>query len=174
MSNQSKESQKTQQAGIPQNNPQPKKNEDELKKREDELKAREDKLKEGQEALKKDRDELSELEEKVRLKELELAEPEPAPPGKVDINEYNRYTYLKFVVFDGGKLKDKYKEELEILEEKLKNSEGIRGRKTITRAIGTHKIRIVDGIPLPDEYVKILKDAGRLGTDKSGKYKDCG
>ena len=109
----------------------------------------------------------TEAEEKARL-EAEKAEKLKRHKGK-----YDRYTDLKFIELDGGKLKEPIKKELGELEEELKDYPGKKGKVTKTRACGAEIVKIVEGIPLPDEYYKILKAANRTGKDEKGNYKDC-
>ena len=70
---------------------------------------------------------------------------------------YDEYVKFKLIELDGGKLKDEVKERLTKLEKEVMSCGGSKGRVTKTRAVGIHVIKIVEGVPLPDEYVKILK-----------------
>ena len=89
-------------------------------------------------------------------------QPEKSPASK---KNYDRYTQLKFIQLDGGKLKEEILKELNELEKELLSCSGKKGKVTKTRACGAEIVKIVEGIPLPDEYYKILKAANRTGKD---------
>lgn len=73
-------------------------------------------------------------------------------------DNYGRYATLKFIEFDGGKLKEAIKKELTELEKTIMKSDNPKAKKTVPAAIGTHILKLVEGVPVPDAYIEIIKD----------------
>ena len=75
----------------------------------------------------------------------------------VDKSKYDQYINLKFLEIVGGQLTKESREELVNLETELKKCTGSIPVKTVTAAIGNEIIRMVAGVPLPEEYATIIK-----------------
>ena len=103
--------------------------------------------------------------EAKKLAEKQAAEAK-AKAEKLDLEiegKYEEYVKLKFIVFDGGKLKEQHLEKLKKLESEIKEYKGKIAKKTVTAAIGTFVLKMVERMPIPPSYAKILKDNGVTG-----------
>jgi predicted nucleic acid-binding Zn-ribbon protein len=74
----------------------------------------------------------------------------------VDKATYDRYTALKFLELSGTKLKEDHVKELVDLEKTLKACSGVIPIRTVTAAISNEKVRLVEGVPIPEAYAKII------------------
>lgn len=79
---------------------------------------------------------------------------------KVDKAKYDAYTQLKFIKLSGAKLTDEKIKLLADMEAEIKACAGEKPNKTVRAAIKNDQILMVEGVPLPAEYLQIIKDAG--------------
>jgi hypothetical protein len=79
---------------------------------------------------------------------------------KVDKAKYDAYTQLKFIKLSGAKLTDEKIKLLADMEAEIKSCSGEKPNKTVRAAIKNDQILMVEGVPLPAEYLQIIKDAG--------------
>lgn len=81
----------------------------------------------------------------------------------VDKATYDRFTSLKFLqlsfIDSDQKLEEKDKKELEALEKELKICDGKKSIRTQRAAINNEQVLIVEGIPLPAEYLTIIMNS---------------
>ena len=86
---------------------------------------------------------------------------------KVNKSDYDKYSELKAIELSGAKLKEETKEELKALENQIKACSGkipnekIFKKSTIAlrAAIDNEIVFLIKGIPLPEEYLKIIKES---------------
>jgi hypothetical protein len=90
--------------------------------------------------------------QKKEQKEVKTKSEQP-----VDKAVYDKYTSLKFLQLSGAKLEEKVKKELDSLEQGLKNCSGKIPIRTVRAAINNEQVLIVEGIPLPEDYTKIVQ-----------------
>lgn len=100
----------------------------------------------------------AEAKAKAKAEAEAKAKAEAKEISKVLESSYERYATLKFIEFDGGKLKEPIKKELSELEESIKKAKAPKAKKTVTAAIGTHTLKMVEGVPMPLSYIEILKN----------------
>jgi hypothetical protein len=75
----------------------------------------------------------------------------------VDQAKYDKYTSLKFLELSGAKLREEVKKEMDAMEAELKQCSGVKPIKTMTAAIQHEVIRLVEGVPLPENYANIIQ-----------------
>lgn len=74
---------------------------------------------------------------------------------------YDKYTSLKFLQLSGAKLKDDTLKELKELEAELKQCSGKISKKTVRAAIQNEQVLLVEGMPIPAEYVDIIEKCSK-------------
>lgn len=84
----------------------------------------------------------------------------------IDENTYDKFCDLKFLVLQEATLSDERKKELAHLTELVRSSEGATAVRTVTAAINTETLRMVEGMPMPARYYKIIGQC----TDSAKKY----
>ena len=82
----------------------------------------------------------------------------------VDKATYDKYTSLYFLKMSGAKLTEDAERELKALENEIKNCSGKMPIRTVRAAIRNEQVLMIEGIPLPEEYLQIIK------TDKTPEY----
>lgn len=78
----------------------------------------------------------------------------------VNIEKYNRFMELQFLVYEGAILKPAALEELASLDAEIKSSTGRIARKTVNAAIGSNLYKMIAGYPVPESYVQVFRSAG--------------
>jgi len=76
----------------------------------------------------------------------------------VNLGDYEKYCELKFMQLDGARFKDEAKKQLDTLEAKIKSCKGEKPTKTVTASIGMERVRLVAGIPVPVDILKLVGD----------------
>lgn len=71
---------------------------------------------------------------------------------------YKEYTKLKFIKLDGGQLREEIEKEFQSLEKEIKTCTGNKAKVTQTLAFGSQLVKLVEGIPVPDEVYKFVKE----------------
>lgn len=84
-------------------------------------------------------------------------------PKKKPVNPdlYKKYADLKFLQLDGANLKDEQIDSIKKMESEIKKCSGKISKHTKTASIGAEVLKLVQGIPVPKEYIDIIS-----------KYKD--
>lgn len=100
--------------------------------------------------------------QKSESTEQAIPEKDKKAKGKkaVDKAKYDAYTQLKFIKLSGAKLTDEKIKLLADMEAEIKACAGEKPNKTVRAAIKNDQILMVEGVPLPAEYLQIIKDAG--------------
>jgi hypothetical protein len=102
----------------------------------------------------------SKKQNKQETQKNESIEQETPELPKVDKAKYDAYTQLKFIKLSGAKLTDEKIKLLADMEAEIKSCSGEKPNKTVRAAIKNDQILMVEGVPLPAEYLQIIKDAG--------------
>jgi hypothetical protein len=102
----------------------------------------------------------SKEQNKQETQKSESIEQETPELPKVDKAKYDAYTQLKFIKLSGAKLTDEKIKLLADMEAEIKSCSGEKPNKTVRAAIKNDQILMVEGVPLPAEYLQIIKDAG--------------
>jgi len=74
----------------------------------------------------------------------------------VDKSVYDEFTNLKFFELSGVKLNEETAKKLSELEKQVSKFEGPKSLRTQRAAIMNEQVLIVEGMPIPDEYVQII------------------
>lgn len=82
--------------------------------------------------------------------------PKVTQDKSVDLGTYKKYTDLKFISLSGAKLTDAAKKELAELEAEVKSCDGKKAKRTVRAAIMNEQVLLVEGMPIPSEYVEII------------------
>ena len=77
---------------------------------------------------------------------------------KVDLKVYADFVSLKFLKLGGSKLKLEAEDRLKELEKEVKSCSGAKAKKSVTAHIGNEIIKLVEDCPIPEEYLKIIKE----------------
>ena len=83
-----------------------------------------------------------------------------AAQKQIDLDTYTKYVDLKFLALGEHILSDEKKEELARLEKQVKACSGQKAARTVRAGIGCEQYRLVEGMPMPAEYVKAIKSQG--------------
>jgi hypothetical protein len=113
----------------------------------------------GQKNMEQSKNQSKEQNKQETQKSESIEQVTPELP-KVDKAKYDAYTQLKFIKLSGAKLTDEKIKLLADMEAEIKACAGEKPNKTVRAAIKNDQILMVEGVPLPAEYLQIIKDAG--------------
>jgi hypothetical protein len=77
---------------------------------------------------------------------------------------YNRYTSLLFAELSGVEMTAAQKKEMAQLKAEIEQADGQKASKTITACIKAERIKLVEGLPMPENFYTIIKNGGAFAV----------
>ena len=96
--------------------------------------------------------------------EAPVAEVQPQDAIYVSETTYNRYTSLLFAELSGVEMTAAQKKEMAQLKVEIEQADGKRASKTITACIKAERIKLVEGLPMPENFYTIIKNGGAVAV----------
>lgn len=104
-----------------------------------------------------EKEQITQEQQKAEAADVQESKPQKQRKKEVDKSKYDEYTEYFFIKMSGAKFSDDVLKKIESLKKELMNCSGVSPKRTVRAALGNETLKLVEGIPLPKEYLEIVK-----------------